>query len=114
MTEGIEKRKHQIAEGTYGSGVAIAAEQQAKKIVKQLSEEAKLKNNKAPDHKKVCKYYPYYCKRIGHHTATSKKCAMHGKSKAEKDSALKSINDMLLASQITKVRSECECRTFHT
>ena len=73
-----------------------------------------MKNQKAPDHKKVCKYYPYFCKRVGHHTASSKECAMHGKSKAEKDSALKSINDMLLASQITKVRSECECRTFHT
>ena len=114
IAEGINKRKQQIQDGTYSSGIAIAAEQQAKKIVKELSEAAKEKNRKAPDNKKVCKFYPHFCKRVGHNSASSKECAMHGKSKEEKDDALKTINDMMLASQIAKVQSECKCGTIHT
>ena len=114
ISKGIEERKQKIADGTYASGVAIAAEQQAKKIIKQLFEEAKVKNQKAPDNKKVCKFYPYHCKRIGHTSASSKDCQMHGKSKAEKDDAMKSIKDMLLASETAKVIAEGKCGIFFT
>ena len=39
---------------------------------------------------------------------------MHGKSKAEKDDAMKSIKDMLLASETAKVIAEGKCGIFFT
>ena len=50
--------------------------------------------------KQTCRYYPHFCKKKGHASAASKACAMYGKSKKEKDDALKEIRKRLMAEQI--------------
>ena len=88
INEGIEERKRKIKDGTYSSGIAIAAEQQAKEIIKKVSDAAKQQNKNLPIEKQVCKFYLHYCKKKGHNLANSKLCDMHGKTGAEKKAAM--------------------------
>ena len=67
-----------------------------------------------PVSEKTCKFYPYFCSCIGHNSAASTMCEMHGKSKAEKDMALSQIKEEGLGAQISKVQSECKSLMFYT
>ena len=55
LKQTIELRRgnKKIKEGTYSSGIAIVAEQQAKQIVKELSVTAELRNKNATNDKQV-------------------------------------------------------------
>ena len=61
ISKGVRDREKQISLGTYKSGVAIRAEQHAKKIVNKLMERSKEKQNCYA--KQTCRYYPHFCKK---------------------------------------------------
>ena len=82
--------------------------------MKELAEAAKVKNQSVPEGENTCKFYPYFCSCIGHNSAASRMCEMHGKSKAEKDMALSEIKEKKLAAEISKMQSECKPGMFYT
>ena len=106
ISKGVRDREKQISSDTYKSGVAICAEQHAKKIVNKLMEQSKQIQNCSA--KQTCRYYPHFCKKKGHASAASKACAMYGKSKKEKDDALKEITKRLMAEQIQIAKHQGE------
>ena len=67
----------------------------------------KLKETKKSTEKDiVCKYYPHFCKVVGHTSAACKKCEMYGTSKEEKKKALREIANMDIAAQVAILKSE--------
>ena len=71
-------------------------------MVRKLKERAQNKETKKSTEKDiVCKYYPHFCKIVGHTSAACKKCEMYGTSKDEKKKALREI-----AAQVAILKSE--------
>ena len=80
---------------TYKSGMAMER-QSAKKIVLQcLKNERSLQKDLEKD-RKTCKYYPHFCDIVGHCSAADKQCKMHGKTTAEKNSAIESMENVMI------------------
>ena len=52
-----------------------------------------------------CQYYPSFCNCLGHSTARSKQCGMHGKSKEEVSAAKKIILSNAVANEIEKIQN---------
>ena len=55
-----------------------------------------------------CPYYPSFCNCLGHSTARSKQCGMHGKSKEEVSAAKKKILSDAVANEMEKIRNSGE------
>ena len=53
-------------------------------------------NMNAEKSKKTCKYYPHYCKHVGHSTAADKHCFMFGKSAAQKKMYSDNIEELMI------------------
>ena len=103
----MQKENKQIRSGVYKSGIAINTEQKAKEMVRKLKERAQNKETKKSTEKDiVCKYYPHFCKVVGHTSAACKKCEMYGTSKDEKKKALREIANMEIAAQVAILKSE--------
>ena len=85
----------------YRTGIATAA---AKKNLPA----AKDRNPKGtPTEKLRCPFYhPRYCTILGHRDARSKVCAMHGKSKEERDAAMKVITNELIEMEVERMKTE--------
>ena len=76
-------------------------------MVRKLKERAqknKTSNSKGKDN--VCKYYPHFCKVLGHTSARCKKCGMYGTSTEEKNKALRDIEQLEITAQLQTLKSE--------
>ena len=78
------ERKNKISNGTYKSGVAIRTEQLAKEAVDKIKQNSKKNKNISQNGDKVCKYYPHFCKVVGHTNARCKECGMYRTTPEEK------------------------------
>ena len=76
-------------------------------MVRKLKERAQKKETKKSTKQNiVCKYYPHFCKVVGHTTAGCKKCEMYGTSPEEKKKALREIANMEIDAQVAILNSE--------
>ena len=93
------------AEGeTYGSGTPIEYKS-AKAIVLKSLQESREKNKIMSKEKKTCKYYPFFCDKTGHSTASDKRCCMKTKSKIEKKTASDNMEDLLIENYLAEERA---------
>ena len=44
----------------------------------------------------TCKYYPHYCKHVGHSTASDRNCGMYGKTTSEKKQVWENIEELMI------------------
>ena len=79
----------------YESGIALS---EVKKAVNEELANAKRNPPGTPKEKWKCLFfYPNYCQVLGHKTTQSLECAMHNKSKEDRDIAMKIImNELIL------------------
>ena len=84
----------------YESGIALS---EAKKAVNEELANAKRNPPGTPKDKWKCLFFhPNYCQVVGHKTTRSLECAMHNKSKEDRDIAMKNIkNELILEKQKT-------------
>ena len=68
----------------------------AKTIVLECLKKERRLQKDVQKNEKTCKYYPTFCSIIGHSTTADKRCQMHGKSTAEKNSAIESMENILI------------------
>ena len=72
----------------------------------QSKKNRKINKKKSKKQKKVCKYYPHFCKIVGHTSARCKECEMYGTSEKKKREALRSIDKRMVDEQIQRIKSD--------
>ena len=100
MRESIIKEMKYEAEAiksgkTYESGMAMERKS-AKNIVLQCLRNERSVQKGLDKDMKTCKYYPHFCETVGHCSAADKRCKMHGKTTAEKNSAIESMENVMI------------------
>ena len=88
---------------TYKSGSALENKSAKSIVLQNLKRERALQQNMAKEDK-TCKYYPFFCDKIGHSSAANKRCDMKDKSPDEKKLASDEMEDLLIEKYLMEKR----------
>ena len=104
IIEQLKQESDAVKEGkTYKSGSAIEIKS-AKAIVLENLKLNRERQKNVENCDKTCKYYPIFCNKVGHSSASNGRCDMNRKSKEEKKIASDSMEDLMIEKYLSDER----------